>query len=602
MASSSSRPKLIHGLSALVGGYSLIAGLKGLLESSALGDAAPGAQTNVDFGPRGKLVEPPMTGDGKILNKAQLTTVRNIDERVRYIIANIQSGSLSPNVKSAAAMVLNRKCQVGSQILWCVGEKNSDAEVAALFYALRQPSSPLALRYTRDHAYVDQFMACDQLLKAHIGDCFVNGTLVLRDDHKLVPVETLRVGDRIWGKDRWSAVTQTWDRGTRKTWLVRLNNGSAMRLTPEHKVWTYRCVDHAEVGKSKCTPKRCPLEKRLLVRVAVSELRKGDKLVRPDRIPFGQGTMDGDTAWMTGVYVADGWSERNGNHTRVSISGKDGHPKAVQKKRVEAICARLGIPTRMHPRYIALNGNGVLVNALAALGNRAPQKHVPSLNLDEGAALPMLEGVLADATKNTHGSGRTLTTTSRRLFVEARVLAKMAGVTCGERFIVDHGGLGENPIWRLQLWGKRVDARAEKTLAVKEIVRDDVELDCCDIETDDHQVWLPEADWTVSQCDDGTALLGALLMNVGYPVRCRIIQDRNSSDWSHIYLLVNRNPTGQPVWAALDWSEAGRPEDAGQWGKRGNPYWEVQGAAECARTGRPAGLVVKVKDYECWRR
>lgn len=270
----SQKPKLIHGFTAAVGAYSLFSGLRGLMTGASLAGGGLGrSYGRVDFGPKGPLLEPVRRGSGAMLNKAQLTRVRSIDERVKYIIANIQSGSLSPRVKEALATVLAKKCRQGDQILWCVPEKNANAEIAAVFYAVRQPSSPFALRYTRDHTYVDQFMACDQLLRTHIGDC-----------------------------------------------------------------------------------------------------------------------------------------------------------------------------------------------------------------------------------------------------------------------------------------------------------------------------------------DDGTALLGAMLMSAGYPVRCRIIQDRNSPSWSHIYPLVNRNPQGSPDWQALDWSVIGSPADAGRWGRPGNPFWEVPGAKDCAKTGRPAGLVLAVKDYEVWPR
>lgn len=89
-------------------------------------------------------------------------------------------------------------------------------------------------------------------------------------------------------------------------------------------------------------------------------------------------------------------------------------------------------------------------------------------------------------------------------------------------------------------------------------------------------------------CDDGTLLLGALLNSIGYPVRMRVIQDINSASWSHIFLLVGVAPGNPELWVPLDWSVYPfKP-----------PGWEAPGAAQAAATGKPHGVVVKVKDYE----
>lgn len=105
------------------------------------------------------------------------------------------------------------------------------------------------------------------------GDCFVKGTKVLlREGMKLVPIESVRVGDEIWGYDRWSKIQNTWNRGVKKTWLIRLNNGSVMRLSPEHKVYVYRGGEVQRIG--------------------LSALRIKDQVLSPERVAFGEGEMD----------------------------------------------------------------------------------------------------------------------------------------------------------------------------------------------------------------------------------------------------------------------------------------------------------------------
>lgn len=88
-------------------------------------------------------------------------------------------------------------------------------------------------------------------------------------------------------------------------------------------------------------------------------------------------------------------------------------------------------------------------------------------------------------------------------------------------------------------------------------------------------------------CDDGSVLLSSWLMAVGYPVKFRVVQAREASTWSHIYVLAGTPPTNPTRWIPLDWSVT-----------TATPGWEVEGAASCALTGRPAGLISKVKDFD----
>lgn len=375
------------------------AGGNGRVFSGAMG--GPGKPLRGLAGPESEA----MQRAGGIIKSVTTRTVRDIRDRVSYIQAQIRKDSLKPEIREKALAVLTRKCETREGKVYCVPEKDYDAEIRALFTAVRDANSDLSLRYTRDHVEVDQYHSADKLLKLGGGDCFVKGTLVLRDDHRLVPVESVRPGDRIWGYNRWSRVENTWEKGALPTWKIGLNNGSSMRLTPDHKVYVAHCA---------------PLVERALVR----DLAVGDVLLRPDQIPFGSTTPD----------------------------------------------------TR-------------------------------------------------------HGD-------------------------------------------------------AEKLLRVASIERDDAALPVFDIATDDHYVYLPEADWTVSNCDDGSILLGAMLRAVGYPIRLRVIQDSNSTTWSHIYLLVGTPPMGPTKWIALDWSVPGKA-----------PGWEAPGAKQVALNGKPAGVVTRLIDF-----
>jgi hypothetical protein len=416
------------------------------------------------------------------------------------------------------------------------------------------------------------------LLVDGAGDCFTKGTRVLRrEGHALVPIESLRIGDEIWGWRNWTRVTQTWDRGVRKTWLVRLNNGSTMRLTPEHKIWRAVCRHHA-AGSARNQAHTCPLDQREIVCIPLSEAREGDVLLAPDKIDWGTEAMDPRRAYVEGLYLSDGSSDKK-KHS-FEIAGRDGFPREDQKKEVASICSELGIETKTFYNCISVK-DGEWADNLRKSGTLAWEKKAVSINLNESAGREYLRGILADSGRNTHGAGRTFTTSSREFWLQTRVLLKSLGVTCSERFIQDHGSTSKYPIWRLGIresealdglgvirdkaWRKTPAAKARsngnpKPLRVLEIIKDDMERDCCDIETADHYVWLPEADWTVKNCDDQSMLVACLALCLGHGAAFKTVKvdpDR-PEEYSHVYPLIGvRDKRNKPIWLAADTTQKG---------------------------------------------
>lgn len=413
-------------------------------------------------------------------------------------------------------------------------------------------------KYSNDALGVEQVQdperICDQIIKygKAVTDCFEHGTLVLAQGHELLPVEELRVGDKIWGLDSWVEVEATQFKGIQSITSVLLNNGSSLRLTADHHVYVLECPRHQNRSPGKeCA---CSSEERTKHRVRVSELQPGMVLTVPKRLPFGEEGFDPDRAYVEGLFVADGWvsPKRKDTHSigEFSISGQDGCPKEDQKSDVKRIAEKLGMETRWHRKSIAVRDQDWALR-MQSMGHLARNKHLLSVNLDEATAAATLRGVMADSGKNTNGPGRTFTTSSRALWTQVRVLHKMFGVTCGYRYIENHGGLGQHPIWRLNTRVyETADGRQEKILRVKRVDHEVAEAPVWDIQTTDHHVYLPEHDVTVSQCDDITTLMGALYRQLGRETEIIIAGFGAAGHYSHVFPRVKEPKSG--VWIVTD--------------------------------------------------
>jgi hypothetical protein len=438
------------------------------------------------------------------------------------------------------------------------------------------------------------------------GDCLPATTPLLRDDFELVPIRAVEPGQRIWGLDRWSTVEAVVDKGELPVDEIKLNNGSSFRATPGHKLYVKSCEKHGVMcpdllGRAT----NCKIAGRAtsIVRITVEEAVEGMEVLTPARLPFGTEALDPDRAYVEGLYLSDGWAEelpvrKDGTRAaRFFVSGKDGHPKEAQKHDVVAICTRLGVETRWHSRYVAVNDTDWAIR-LKAMGSHAPEKRAASINLDEGAAASLLRGIMADSGKNTNGNGRTYSSTSPVLAAQTRLLLKMFGRTCGYRYLVDHGGLGTHPIVRLGVRDQDAQ-KAEKTLRIKRITRNVATVPCFDIQTDDHYVYLPEADVTVSNCDDMLIVFAALGDSLRLPWRA-VISGRGPKgvvawtegcgpipagvSWTHIFGAVGWPPFRPTRWTyaeptlkvPLGWSVMTRTG--------GGPARADLGAADAAAT------------------
>ena len=99
--------------------------------------------------------------------RTTLYGVRTLDERMAVISAQAQRGKVDPRVIAWARKTLSKKCRSGwNGEQWCVPEKDTRAEIAAIFGALRRD-----IRYTSDVRGVDTYAHPKATLGTSAGDC-----------------------------------------------------------------------------------------------------------------------------------------------------------------------------------------------------------------------------------------------------------------------------------------------------------------------------------------------------------------------------------------------------------------------------------------------
>jgi len=158
--------KLVGGAQIVLGGAFVVQGLRALGLygcPTTLGRAA--AQPREDW--------PDSHQRGTIRT---VRTVRvpeeNIGERISLIIDSIRRDSLEPTAREIASTLLSgRRVGRNGRIEWAVPPKDHLAEIRAVFNGIRDPANPFALRYTGDHAEVDQFASTRVNTKLNIADC-----------------------------------------------------------------------------------------------------------------------------------------------------------------------------------------------------------------------------------------------------------------------------------------------------------------------------------------------------------------------------------------------------------------------------------------------
>jgi predicted transglutaminase-like cysteine proteinase len=133
----------------------------------------PGGAGLRSAGSAGPKQRPPMNHRGKhvqtLAGPMRMTraTVNNLDDRMAKIKELAVDGKFDPTVIAWTRAQLTRKCRNGENgEQWCIPEKDTKAEISAIFHGLRRD-----IRYTSDIAGADTYAHPRVTLRLKSGDC-----------------------------------------------------------------------------------------------------------------------------------------------------------------------------------------------------------------------------------------------------------------------------------------------------------------------------------------------------------------------------------------------------------------------------------------------
>jgi hypothetical protein len=432
-----------------------------------------------------------------------------------------------------------------------VSRQALNALLQALFeidrlWLIKYPSLPniyqSGVRYMEEPPGQEDWQDIPTCLRMGIGDCLPIDTLVLRDDYTFCTLAHLQPGDRIMGDSEFTTVQEVACTGEKEILAFQLNNGGVLRASPDHRLFT---IDRNEIR--------------------AEDVKIGTRLLAPSK-PFptiGQFNIDDrlsneEFAWLTGIYIADGWHQQKGNYQVFCISGFDDNPKRgklEQKQKTVEICDKHGIGTSWLKKSVLVRDR-FLAEFMHSCGTHAPNKRLPSMDWSVEQIKQLLLGLQTDCSTANSGT-LTYGTTSETLALQIRILHRMLdqSVHIREWTSEQHRGLGQNSIWRIGIRKRpdeikgdhtRVKAAENKLRSVKVVgIKEQQPEICMDITTDSGKFYLPETDLIVHNCED-IACWRAAELDVRHRISARpIALEQKRPDGGMLYHIVVRYPNGQ---------------------------------------------------------
>jgi len=348
-------------------------------------------------------------------------------------------------------------------------------------------------KYDSDNYSKDEYWATAiESYEKGFDDCLIWNTKLLTEDMELVNIENIEIGQKIVGAGGdFHTITNKWNKGTLPTLKITLNNGSVVYATRDHK---FLLENGSEIRSN--------------------DLKVGDCLKQIEDINTDVNALTEAIAldywYLKGLFIADGWTDKE--HNSFFISGKDGFPKEAQKKWVEEYCIKHNIKYTWQERYISVFDIKLLDN-FKKCGRHAIEKHVDIMPKNKQNVEALLQGLMADANVRTIGSFQEICfgTISEQLKNQIRVLYRMLGKSVKTSLVQPcKTQFGNNPIWRIYVRKRPIEL---KVIGIEEGSDEQV----YDIEVTDHEIYLPETDCVVHNCDGINGLVFILARLAGIP-------------------------------------------------------------------------------------
>lgn len=193
--------------------------------------------------------------------------VNNLQDRVNLIRRLIWHGEAAFNrrLPPRGGLLDPQMRQLGLLVTAGCRARNDMCELESIyrFVTARAPDSHPNVRYTGDITDKDTFQSALRTLQYRGGDCLPLTTKVLklglRAEGCVVPLAAVEVGDLIMADGDWTRVERVWLTGRKQILVFELNNNTALRCSPEHRLLlmdgTEKRAGRVEVGEQLLTPR-----------------------------------------------------------------------------------------------------------------------------------------------------------------------------------------------------------------------------------------------------------------------------------------------------------------------------------------------------------
>ena len=243
------------------------------------------------------------------------------------------------------------------------------------------------------------------------------------------------------------------DKGIKDIYEVTLAHGHKIKATKEHKFFVWN-KDRVVIKKLEELDKFCNAEKRsfeqILCAKKIPELNINDEVFITKDIKA--------ESRIYGLYLAEGWSSGVANKTQTNIANDN---KLVQKQIKDDLTAmgeRFKQSKRETHAYINIH-KSKFSSSLPTWGKNSTTKHilpefksVSSCLLEEMINSYAVGDAWINNFQNKHHKYAKLihNTSSDSLAEDLKFIYLRLGKPLSSQFVKNHGGVGNNPMWRLQ--------------------------------------------------------------------------------------------------------------------------------------------------------